>query len=434
MKEHSVRILLILAALAVCSATALSNIQLRERPAAPGRDVDDPALPRGQRVARAAEPYSYAPVRPSATDRDADTIPDDLEQRLLDKFAPVFRFDAKENVYPLKVADYLGQVFLMFRHKGCEDHPVLSIGEVSLRSLLRQVHPVGCDHSGGSAASNAPPRGPRPFFSTSEFYYMSLSTCTRWSTACQRQAEGDCGDNPDPACRRAALIACHREFMRLQREAIKRGETIGAGEQCEDVGISRGFNRDDRVEAYASVRKSEKFAGAYEIFVKLFYPQNTMESLGFGYHVGDWEGVSIHVTRDERAFHVTYPQHEGKQEASRSPTDPRAGWVGFSSMHHRFVPEFEGDTHLVVYVAAKSHASYPLKGTNGRGLLPADHHNGDNRFVLRTQGRIVNVGRTEHPFPGSEWIEYRGYWGQDWDPATALFVNLEGASPPTPRF
>jgi hypothetical protein len=262
---------------------------------------------------------------------------------------------------------------------------------------------------------------------------MSLSTCVSWSTHCQRQAAGDCANNSDPACYRAALIACHREFLRQQREAIKRGDTLGHGEQCEDVGISRGFNREDRVEAYASVRKSKRLAGAYEIFVKLFYPQNTMEALGFGYHVGDWEGVSIHVTGDERAFYITYFQHEGKQVATRSATDPRGRWES-PGFRERFVPEFEGDTHLVVYVAAKSHASYPVKGTSGRSALPADHHNGNNDFVLRTQGRIVNVGRKEHPFPGSEWIEYRGYWGQDWDPATALFVDLEGASPPTPDF
>lgn len=156
-----------------------------------------------------------------------------------------------------------------------------------------------------------------------------------------------------------------------------------------------------------------------------------MESLGFGYHVGDWEGVSIHVTRDERAFYITYPQHEGKQVAARSPTDPGSVWEALG-YRQRFVPQFEGDTHLVVYVAAKSHASYPVSGTSGRSVLPADHHNGDNPFVFHTQGRIINVGRTARPFPGSEWIEYRGYWGQDWDPATALFVNLEGASPPPP--
>ena len=223
--------------------------------------------------------------------------------------------------------------------------------------------------------------------------------------------------------------------MRRQREAIRRGETVDAGVRCEDAGVSRGFNREDRVEAYASVRQSRKAAGAYEIMVRVFYPQNTLESFGFGYHAGDWEGVNIHVTRDERAFHVTYFQHEGKWEAFRSPTDPGARWAGFINLHRSFVPEFEGDTHLVVYVAAKSHASYPTRGSDGRGaILPADHHNGDNPFVFRTQGRVVNVGRVERPSPGLEWIEFRGYWGQDWDPATALVVDLEGASPPTPDF
>jgi hypothetical protein len=299
---------------------------------------------------------------------------------------------------------------------------------------VRQVHPTLCDHKGRSAASNAPPpRVGNPLF-RQEFYYLSLSTCIRWSTECQRQAENDCRGNPDPACRSRALAECHREFMRRQREAIRRGETIGAGEMCEDVGISRGFEREDRIEAYASVRPSKKADGAYEIMVKVLYPQNTLQSLGFGYHAGDWEGVDIHVTSDERVFYVTYYQHAGKQVLLRSATDPGAGWRGGNPKDpRRIAPDFEGDTHLVVYVAAKSHASYPKDGTDGRGPLPADHHNGDD-FVFRTQGRIVNVGRRERPSPGSEWIEFRGYWGQDWDPATALFIDLEGASPPTPRF
>lgn len=430
MKKHSAGVLLSLAALSVCWLAALSNPAV---PQQPGRDVDDPALPHGTRLARAVEAYSYTPLRPTDTDKDADGIPDELEQRLLNKFAPVFKYDVKENVFPIKVEDYVRQVFLMFAHRGCGDHPVLSIGEVNLRSLLRQVHPIGCDHRGGSAASNAPVPPARPFLKP-EFYYMMLSTCVRWSTACERQAEADCRGNADPACRKQALIACHRDFMREQREALRRGETIDSGVLCEDTGISRGFDREDKVEAYASVRPSKKQGGAYEIFVKLFYPQNTMEALGFGYHVGDWEGVSIHLTRDERMFFITYFQHEGKQEVFKNPSDPRGAWLTVGHGLQRFDPDFEGDTHVVVYVAAKSHASYPRKGTNGRGALPADHHNGDNRFVLRTQGRIVNVGRTEHPFPGSEWIEYRGHWGQDWDPATALVIDLEGASPPTPKF
>jgi hypothetical protein len=431
MKEHSPSSLLILAALAICSAAALGNLQAQQRP---GRDVDDPVLPGGQRAARAIEEYSYPPNRPAVNDRDGDGITDDLEQRLLDKFAPIFKYDTTENVFPLKVGDFLGQSFLIFRHDGCEDHTALSIGALNLRSLVRQVHPTGCDHRGRSAASNAPPpRVGNPIF-RQEFYYLSLSTCIRWSTECQRQAEDDCRGNPDPACRTRALIECHREFMRRQREAIRRGDTIDAGEMCEDVGISRGFKREDRIEAYASVRPSKKAAGAYEIMVKVFYPQNTLQAHGFGYHAGDWEGVDIHVTRDERAFLVTYYQHEGKVVAARSPTDPSVPWLGIINLHRNFVPDFDNGTHLVVYVAAKSHASYPTSGSDGRGiLLPSDHHRGDD-FVFRTQGRIVNVGRTERPSPGSEWIEFRGYWGQDWDPATLLVVDLEGASPPTPRF
>jgi hypothetical protein len=431
MKGHSVRVLSILAALAVCSTPTPTDLRAQRQP---GRDVDDPVLAPGRRVARAAaEQYDYTPRRPSDGDRDADGIADDLEQLLLDKFAPIFKYDMNENVYPLKVSDYLGQAFLIFRHDDCEDHAVLSIGELNLRSLVRQVHPLRCDHRGGSAASNAPPPRPRPWWA--EFYYLSFSTCVRWSTACQRQAEDDCRGSPDPACLRRVLIECHREFMRRQREAIRRGETVDAGEQCEDVGVSRGFNREDRVEAYAAVRPSKRAAGAYEIMVRVFYPQNTLQAHGFGYHVGDWEGVNIHVTRDERAFRVTYHQHEGEETVVRSPTNPRVGWERLGSIHRRrLAPEFDSGTHLVVYVAAKSHASYPEPDTSGRGALPADHHNGDNRFVFRTQGRIINVGRTERPSPGSEWIEYRGYWGQDWDPATLLVIDLEGASPPTPDF
>ena len=37
--------------------------------------------------------------------------------------------------------------------------------------------------------------------------------------------------------------------------------------------------------------------------------------------------------------------------------------------------------------------------------------------------------------PGFEWTEYRGPWGQDWDPTTLPIIgDVEGASPKTPTF
>jgi hypothetical protein len=292
------------------------------------------------------------------------------------------------------------------------------MGQVNKRSLLRQVHPAGCRHQGGSLASNAPLKG-------DEFFYMVLSTCTKWTTGCQRTARDDCAGNPDPKCEADAFIQCLREYRRQEREMIKRGETNDPEVMCEDIGILRGFADLDRIRAYAAVRPSGFVRDGYNIYVRVFYPVSAQTGgflfnlvCCFGEHAADWEGVSMHVTRQGELVGVQYNVHGEKT------------WVPAAQV----LRDADGIRPLV-FVAAQSHAMYSRAGEDGRGVLkPTDYHNG-NGFAFPTRGRILNVGRTGRPMPGFEWTEYRGPWGQDWDPMTLPIIgDVEGASPKTPTF
>ncbi|HEV2762687.1 MAG TPA: Vps62-related protein [Pyrinomonadaceae bacterium] len=393
-----------------------------QRPPRPIRDSDDPPGPIGRiNVEIDHTPgteYVYpVGLRPTPQDVDADGIPDAVEQQMLDKFAPTFAHDSRETHYPAAIEDYLPQVALMFRHKGCDDHVVLGLGQVNTRSLLRQTHPVGCQHTAGSRASNAPIKG-------EEFFYMFLSTCTRWTTHCQREARDNCAGNPDPKCQTTEFIQCIREQRRLERELIRRGETLDPGVVCEDIGILRGYQDLNRLRAYAAVRPSGFVRNGYNIFVRVFYPVSALEGsfLGlvgpFGKHAADWEGVSMHVTGAGELVGVTYNAHGEKTfvpaaQVVRDPAD---------------------NVRPLVFVAAKSHAMYPTRGQHARNLVePTDYHYGD-RFIFPTRGRILNVGRTGRAFPGFEWTEYAGPWGEDWNPSDILGIKLEGASPKTPTF
>lgn len=395
----------------------------QQTPRRPINDSDDPPLPAGSRDPVQEDlpgtDFVYPRgVRPSPGDVDADGIPDAEEQRILDKFAPTFKHDARETHFPAVIEDYLPQVALVFRHKGCADHAVLGMGQVNPRSLLRQVHPVGCSHQGGSLASNAPLKG-------EEFFYMSLATCTRWTTECQRQARDECAGSNDPQCQANAMIECQREFRRRERELIRRGETNDPLLMCEDVGILRGFADLNRIRAYAAVRPSGSVRNGYNIYVKVFYPVSAQTGgflfnfvCCFGEHAADWEGVSMQVTREGELVGVTYNAH-GKKT-----------WVPAAQ-----VPRDADGVRPLVFVAAQSHAMYFKAGEDGRGpLKPTDYHNG-NGFQFTTRGHILNVGRVGFPFPGFEWTEYRGPWGQDWDPASLpILGDIEGASPKTPNF
>lgn len=371
-------------------------------------DEDEPRRPAGPR--RELEPPTVPVIRPTAADKDADGLDDALEERLLQKFAPVFRFDSREDTFPSTVEDFLAQSVLMFSHVGCRDHIVLGPGELSTRSLVRQTHNFSCDHSRGSTSSTTPIR-PYASFRV-EFFYIDLIRCPGHRSLCEQRAASECG--ADAECRRTFVIRC-----------LAGGYVSTWAHPCTDSGITRGVQNVSRLQAYAGVAPSTLVPNAIEIRVRLFYPASTLTKAGYGYHEGDFEGAAVHVTRDEQIHTVRYFNHDGAKYTYANPER----WF-------QTRPEIVDGTHVVVYVAAQSHAAYPHAGEAGRGLIkPTDYHRGNHRFSFPTQGRIVNVGSSRYPFPGFGWLEFSGFWGEHFDAASIPIVGeVEGASPKSPSF
>jgi hypothetical protein len=64
-------------------------------------------------------------------DRDRDGIPDELEQQLAEKFAPVIYYTADEPNLPTNVLTFLSQTSLWFFDKSCRPEGTLAAGSVS---------------------------------------------------------------------------------------------------------------------------------------------------------------------------------------------------------------------------------------------------------------------------------------------------------------
>ncbi|HEX2061511.1 MAG TPA: hypothetical protein VHK90_12290 [Thermoanaerobaculia bacterium] len=369
---------------------------------------DEPRRPMGPR--RELEPPSVPVARPTPADKDADGLDDGLEERLLQKFAPVFRFDSREDTFPATVEDFLAQSVLMFSHPRCRDHVVLGPGELNTRSLVRQTHNFGCQHNLGSTSSTTPIHRVDRWLV--EFFYIDFIRCPGHRGLCEQRAAGECG--ADAECRRTFIARC-----------LAGGYVSTWAHPCSDHGITRGVQNVSRLQAYGGVSQSMLVPNAIEIRVRLFYPASTQTRAGFGYHEGDWAGVGLHITRDEQIHTVRYFNHDGNLHTFGNPER----WL-------QRRPELVDGTHVVVYVAAQSHASYPFAGEDGRGAIkPTDHHRGNHRFSFPTQGRIVNVGSSKHPFPGFGWLEFSGFWGEHFDAAELPIVGeLEGSSPKSPSY
>jgi hypothetical protein len=126
-----------------------------------------------------------------------------------------------------------------------------------------------------------------------------------------------------------------------------------------------------------------------------FYYFNSFDVLGVGHHEGDWEMVQVGLNGSFAAQKMTYAAHNGAY---------RLGWANV-------VKDGVGSTRPVVYVAARSHASYPEPGeTEVVWILATDHHQGDG---LEKASMPV-----EEIDSGTRWTHWPGRWGSSLDGST----------------
>jgi hypothetical protein len=121
-----------------------------------------------------------------------------------------------------------------------------------------------------------------------------------------------------------------------------------------------------------------------------FYYFNSFNTLGIGYHEGDWEMVQVGLSSGYSPEKVTFAAHDQAYKLD---------WEDV---------EAEG-TSPVVYVAARSHAAYPESGeTELLGPLAVDNHYGDGVSKSLPLDEINS---------GVRWTSWPGRWGSS--PASA---------------
>ena len=147
----------------------------------------------------------------------------------------------------------------------------------------------------------------------------------------------------------------------------------------------------------------EKPTGAL-IQYMFFYPYNggfleILDYFNIATHPGDWEHIDVHLekslskseVKDYRIKEVFYAIHGGTYYGVYRDANKIA---------------YAEETHPIVYSAYHGHPSYPEDGF---------HILFDNTSKYgpkwETWNNVVNIGSIEAPTPGSEWIQFKGRWG-----------------------
>lgn len=106
-------------------------------------------------------------------------------------------------------------------------------------------------------------------------------------------------------------------------------------------------DRGDRVYGHVARESGQRWLQYW-----FFYYFNPQEFAGEGVHEGDGEMIQIRLDEDLEPVHATYAKHNGGGNRSWSDVEKTA------------------DGRPIVYVAARSHASYFEAGSNIRAPRP----------------------------------------------------------------
>ena len=68
-------------------------------------------------------------------------------------------------------------------------------------------------------------------------------------------------------------------------------------------------------------------------------------------------------------------------------------------------------THVIVYLARGTHASFPTSGTQYRAWYLPNDYTGEGQ-VLYGKDKVLNVGEVEAPLNEQYFVQYAGLWGE----------------------
>ena len=124
------------------------------------------------------------------------------------------------------------------------------------------------------------------------------------------------------------------------------------------------------------------------------------------FHEGDWELAQLSfpgltaeelLEKDEQPILAAYSQHQAGQRMLWSDMESRGLVV---------------ETHPVVYVAQGSHANYFIPGNFWSGLDFDDTGLSSWQVINPEQLDVVMLDEIEADSAGTEWLQFRGYWGE----------------------
>ncbi|HEC75722.1 MAG TPA: PKD domain-containing protein, partial [Thermoplasmatales archaeon] len=108
----------------------------------------------------------------------------------------------------------------------------------------------------------------------------------------------------------------------------------------------------------------------------------------FFYHEGDWEHITLFLDEQINPFCIVYNRH----------------WLIHESVSWESVKKM--GSHPIVYIAKRSHASYPNPGKHGITGGWADYHWGDGAWIHSNNLNMVLIQK-------QPWIYFEGKWGEN---------------------
>lgn len=283
-------------------------------------------------------------------DLDRDGIEDGREQRLLERYAPVYVFHPEEKNFSDSVEKYLQKVTLRFHYRGLPDDEILPVGEVNRFNIGNQVH------------------------------------------------------------RNKNLLGQYtQEQIRSDQERntfLDGGYFLEVPDSSNQTEVYRGDWKLERSQVYghAYLGTDQKIRLQYW----LFFPYNVAPNVAGVQlnHEGDWEHVTLRLDEKDQLQEIYYASHnqEGRWWKPEKVlfTDSDLTKRDFGLRH---------GTHPVVYVALGTHASFATAGEQDRGwYLPKDY-TGEGA-VFSSVGKIIQLGERSFPANGAEFLTYSGLWGE----------------------
>lgn len=289
----------------------------------------------------------------SDKDRDLDGLDDQLEEDLAVKFAPSYYFHPEEKYFSDSVDKYLQNTQLRFHYRGLPDDQIYDQGTII------QKHLVNIEHYNKDWLGNY----------TDEVISSS-------QTRDVYNAGGYFLEVPDDY---------------FDKEQVYEGNSAG-----------------DSSKIYAHVYLDSEAHIRIQYWV--FFPYNEAPSVGGVKlnHEGDWEHITIQLDEDNHISNVYFASHnnEGKAYVKED-----LFFSNGETMEKSSYSENNDMTHVIVYLARGTHASFPTSGTQYRAWYLPNDYTGEGQ-VLYGKDKVLNVGEVEAPLNEQYFVQYAGLWGE----------------------